>query len=74
MSHEKVSGNIEIQGKQNSLFPKGPVIFICYIAKQVGQSGRKTYQDSRDNIRPPLTAHSDQVQLLQQSTVARLTS
>ena len=27
-----VEGDIEIRGKQNSLFPKGPV--ICYIAKQ----------------------------------------
>ena len=23
------SGNIEAQGKQNSLFPTGPVTFIC---------------------------------------------
>ena len=45
VSLDFVSGNIEILGKQNSLFPsgpvikcllfpKGPVIKICYIAKQ----------------------------------------
>ena len=26
VSQDKVQGNLEIQGKQNSLFPKGPVI------------------------------------------------
>ena len=26
VSRDEVEGNIEIQGKQNSLFPKGPVI------------------------------------------------
>ena len=26
VSQDEVEGNIEIQGKQNSLFPKGPVI------------------------------------------------
>ena len=26
VSRDKVEGNIEIRGKQNSLFPKGPVI------------------------------------------------
>ena len=39
VSRDEVEGNIEIRGKQNSPFPKGPVILkvICYIAKQMGQ-------------------------------------
>ena len=43
VSREEVEGNIEIRGKQNSLFPKGPVIkwLVQYIEKQMGQSGGK---------------------------------
>ena len=34
VSLDFISGNIEIRGKQNLLFPKGPVRVICYITKQ----------------------------------------
>ena len=56
-------GNIEIRGKQNELFPEGPVIkwFVILQNKWVKHFEKKR-SDSSDNIRPPATARSDHVQ------------
>ena len=33
-SQAKIKGHIATRGKQNSMFPKGPVLVICYIANK----------------------------------------
>ena len=56
VSRDEVSGNIEILGKQNSLFPSGPVIkclmFNAYGSKMRIQLSRVTMQSSTTPTRP----------------------
>ena len=61
VSQDEVERNIGIWGKQNSLFPRGPVIKWFFIAKQHKSKFWKTCWDSSNNIRPLLiTCNSGQ--------------
>ena len=55
VSRDEVEGNIEIQGKQNSLFPKGPVILLSDLL----YSKTKLKFENRAEI-PAITCNSGQ--------------
>ena len=67
ISLDLVSGNIDVRGKQIHCSSRDKslndlISDFCYSAKQNKSTFWKTSWVSRDNIRPPPTERSDQVQ------------